>query len=152
MKEYFTNLFNFDCHSSLLLLPTIFEAGEPVRAVQIMDHLLAAQQIWLNQCKGFINANDAPFWPDREADTFEQAINRNHNDWLTFINDAQNADLNKLISYKNSKGIAYENTLTDILTHVIYHGTHHRGQIGQHLKLAGIKKLPLIDYIAFTRI
>ncbi|RYZ97668.1 MAG: hypothetical protein EOP47_21120 [Sphingobacteriaceae bacterium] len=149
MKEYFTNLFKYDRYSSLLLLPVITEAGNPAKAVQIMAHILAAQQVWIDRCKGLSNANNAELWPDWQADTFEQLMQDCHMQWLSIISDS---DLDQTISYKSLKGIAFESTLTDILTHVINHGTHHRGQIGQYLKFAGIEELPILDYIAFTRI
>ncbi len=60
-------------------------------------------------------------------------------------------EFDKIVPYQNSKGVNYTNNLSDIITHVINHGTHHRAQIGQLLKQAGIEKLPMTDYIAFVR-
>ncbi len=58
---------------------------------------------------------------------------------MKFLNRAEPGDFEKTISYKNSKGDDFKNRLTDILTNVINHGTHHRAQAGQHLKLAGFE-------------
>ncbi|MDB5154777.1 MAG: hypothetical protein JWR54_3528, partial [Mucilaginibacter sp.] len=55
-----------------------------------------------------------------------------------------------VISYKNLKGDDFENKLSDVLAHLINHGTHHRAQVGQHLKLAGVE-LPNTDYIFYIR-
>lgn len=149
MKAYFTRLFNYDQQTSLLIVKTIFEVSSPEKPVQLMAHLLAAQQIWLGRCKSEI-ANVA-LWPDWKADVFEAIIQQNHQQWRNFINDLEELEFNKIVPYQNLKGVNYTNNLSDIITHVINHGTHHRAQIGQHLKLAGIEKLPMTDYIAFVR-
>ncbi|MEO6500145.1 MAG: DinB family protein [Mucilaginibacter sp.] len=153
MKAYFINLFNYDRYCNLLLVPVIMEAGAPEKPVQLMAHLLAAQQIWLNRCKGFANIAGKPLWPaDGRADAFEQIINSNHAEWDTYLNSLDDAGLQDLLTYQSYQGLPFTNTLSDIFTHVINHGTHHRAQIGQHLKLAGVTELPILDYIAFTRL
>ena len=150
MKSYFLKLFEYDSFANHLILNAINKVNKPVKAVQLMAHLLAAQQIWLNRCKG-LPAPGGALWPDWKAGTFEQIINKNNTAWVSFLNNTETVDFDRIISYKNSKGDSYENKLSDILTHVINHGTHHRAQAGQYLKLAGLDNLPLSDYIFFIR-
>lgn len=115
-----------------------------------MAHLLAAQQIWLLRCKN-TPAPGAQLWPDWQAVQFKYIIEENHRAWVDFINSLTEDDLSRTSTYANSKGEHFENNLVDILTHLINHGTHHRAQIGQHLKLAGLERLPATDYIFFVR-
>jgi len=150
MNDYFLNLFNYDQFANGVILNCIFEAGEPEKPVQLMAHLLAAQQVWLNRCKGLPPASNV-LWPDWKADTFEKLINDNHKGWVEYVSNLQPQDFNKIIAYKNTKGEDFENELADILAHVINHGTHHRAQAGQQLKLAGLENLPLTDYILYVR-
>ncbi len=149
MKEYFIRLFNYDKHTNLLIAETIIRAGCPDKPVQLMAHLLAAQQVWHTRCNG------EPFtgvlWPDWKADTFEHTINDNHRGWVNFLEYLSPDDFYKIISYRNFKGDNWDNKLSDILTHVINHGTHHRAQAGQHLILAGVESLPVTDYIFYIR-
>jgi uncharacterized damage-inducible protein DinB len=70
---------------------------------------------------------------------------------FTYLDGLQPDDFEKIISYKNSRGDAFENRLSDILAHVINHGTHHRAQIGQQLKSGGLENLPITDYIFYIR-
>jgi len=148
MKEYFTRLFNYDTHTNLLMTEMIINAGNPEKPVQLMAHLLAAQQVWLTRCKG------EPFtgvlWPDWKADTFVSTIEENGKGWLDFLNSLSPADFDTSISYKNSKGESFENKLSDILAHAINHGTHHRAQAGQYLKSNSVD-LPFTDYIFYIR-
>jgi len=114
-----------------------------------MAHLLAAQQIWINRCKG-LPATVGELWPDLPADTLKGLITENSTAWLNYLDGLQPDDFEKLISYKSIRGDSFENKLADILGHVINHGTHHRAQAGQHLKEVGVD-LPITDYIFYLR-
>jgi uncharacterized damage-inducible protein DinB len=149
MKAYFIQLFNYDLYANLRILETILQAGEPEKPVQLMAHLLAAQQVWITRCKGEPLVARM-LWPDWKADTFEQKMNDSHRAWINFLDYLEPDDFDNMISYKDSKGNPFENKLSDILAHVINHGTHHRAQAGTYLKLAGID-LPILDLIFYIR-
>ena len=149
MKAYFIRLFNYDHYANLLIASAILQTKEHEKAEQLMAHMLAAQQIWLDRCKGALPIG-AALWPDWKADTFKEMINDNHQKWIAFLENSNDNDLERLICYKNLRGDAFENKLIDILGHVINHGSHHRAQAGQHLKVAGID-LPITDYIFYLR-
>jgi uncharacterized damage-inducible protein DinB len=150
MKNYFINLFNYDQFANQLILKAITDAGEPEKPVQLMGHLLAAQQVWYNRCNNLPPFSGA-LWPDSKADSFAQLINDNHNIWIDFLNKTNDAEFEKEINYNNLKGEPFCDTLANILAHVINHGTHHRAQIGQQLKFAGLENLPITDYIFYLR-
>ena len=149
MKEYFIRLLHYDRYANLRILATLLQTEDHAKAEQLMAHLLIAQQVWLGRC---INKpiTITTLWPDWEAGTFEKRINDNHRQWLTYLETLGDNDFEQSIHYKNLQGDNFETKLTDILTHLINHGTHHRAQIGQHLKIAGAD-LPNTDYILFAR-
>ena len=150
MKDYFIRLFNYDRYANLLMSETIIKAGNPEKPVQLMAHLLLAQQIWLNRCKNEPVIGGV-LWPEWKADTFGQMINDNHRRWIKLLDYSDPDDFDKIISYKSLKGDNFENKLVDVLGHVINHGTHHRARAGQQLKLAGVENLPITDYIFYIR-
>ena len=149
MKDYFIRLLHYDRYSNLRILTALLQTEDHVRAEQLMAHLLTAQQVWLGRCIDK-PANITTLWPDWKADTFEQMINNNHQQWLKYLESLNDSDFERRIRYKNLQGDNFETGLTDILTHLINHGTHHRAQVGQHLKLAGAA-FPSTDYILFAR-
>ncbi|MBV8388175.1 MAG: DinB family protein [Mucilaginibacter sp.] len=149
MKDYFVRLLNYDRYANLRILAVLLKTEEHAKAEQLIAHLLVAQQVWLGRCI-HKPANINTLWPDWKADTFEQIINNNHQQWLTYLESLNDTDFEQPLSYKNLQGRSFETKLADILTHLINHGTHHRAQAGQHLKLAGTD-LPGTDYILFTR-
>ncbi|WP_428331458.1 DinB family protein [Mucilaginibacter sp.] len=150
MKAHFTKLINFDHYANKRIIDTIIKAGEPIKALRLMGHLLAAQQIWLSRCKSQPPTGTV-LWPDLPVSVLTDLADQNHQNWSTYLDGLQPADFYKVISYKNMKGDNFENKLSDILTHVINHGTHHRAQAGQQLKLNGFEDLPNTDYIFYLR-
>jgi uncharacterized damage-inducible protein DinB len=142
-------MFNYDHYANKQMLHVILKANNPEKTVQLMAHLLAAQRVWLNRC-GVEPSVSVPLWPDWKADVFEQMIDDHHDKWVTLLESLQPEDFDKTISYTNFKGEDLENKLSDVLGHVINHGTHHRAQIGQHLLITGIE-LPITDYIFYLR-
>ena len=150
MKAYFTQLFDFDRYANHLILETMLAANTPQNSVDLMSHLLGAQKVWLSRCVGDPSIG-GEIWPHFPVEQLGQIIDGNYKAFTNYLNTLTANDFDKVIYYKNSQGIAFENKLVDILTHVINHGTHHRAQIGQQLKLAGVEKLPALDYIFYLR-
>jgi len=150
MKSYFLKLIGYDHHTNKTFAKLIIEAGKPEKAVKLMAHMLAAQQVWLDRCN-YQPPSISVLWPDSDADTFEQTIDDSHNAWVGFLSGLDDSAFENTIHYKNTRGDSYENKLKDIMAHLINHGTHHRAQIGQELKQAGVENLPITDYIFYIR-
>ena len=49
MKDYFTRLFNYDQFANHSILTLLKAANYPEKPVQLMTHLLSAQQIWITE-------------------------------------------------------------------------------------------------------
>ena len=93
-----------------------------------------------------------PIWPeaDIEVKTCAELVRQNKEDIARFLANLSTADLNKVTSYKNSKGQEFKNTAGDILTHFALHGQHHPGQINSRLRADGFEPVN-IDFITFVR-
>lgn len=140
-------LLNYDCHTNLQLTGLMQQYPQTDKPRELMAHLLAAQQIWLKRCQN-LPAPGGSLWPAWAADTFADIIGQNQRGWTSFLETLN--DFDNIISYKNLKGEPFERRLSDILAHLINHGTHHRAQIGQHLKAGGLD-LPITDYIYYVK-
>ncbi len=150
MKQHFLKLLGYDRYANLLMLESIFKADQPAKAVQLMAHLLSAQQVWYSRAV----EDGSPMqelWPDQQTVQFNYLIEGNFEKWSNFLNGSSGTDLSRKVSYNNSKGDHFSTSLEDILSHMLNHGTHHRAQIGQVLKQSGLTKLPVTDLIHFLR-
>jgi len=151
MKNFFISLFNYDRFANDAILDSLINSSRPAKAVQLMTHLLMAQQIWYNRCNGLPLPAGALWQDDGNIDEFAVTIKQNNENWISYLERLTDTDFEKIISYNNLKGEPFESKLSDIIMQVINHGTHHRAQIGQQLKFAGTETLPVTDYIAFSR-
>jgi uncharacterized damage-inducible protein DinB len=113
-------------------------------------HFFGAQALWLQRLQGHspVSFPDAGSFSKEELmkelmDTSKQLIE--------FINTSSDAFLQTGIQYKNLAGDSFQNTVADILQHVINHSTFHRGQVITLLRQLGHTKLFATDYIAFCR-
>jgi len=150
MKAYFTQLFNYDYHTNRLILESIIAVDSPPESVRLMAHILGAQQVWLSRCLVDPSIGNV-IWPEWQVDQLARIMDDNYRLWINYIDGLNAGDFDKRISFKNSQGLPFNDKLVDILAHVINHGTHHRAQIGQDLKFAGLAKLPITDYIFYVR-
>jgi uncharacterized damage-inducible protein DinB len=76
--------------------------------------------------------------------------------WLEVLSTFPNVvkslgDAEQIIAYKAYDGTAYSNKLSDIIRHVVNHGSYHRGQVTTMLRQLGEKGIST-DMIAYYRL
>jgi uncharacterized damage-inducible protein DinB/mannose-6-phosphate isomerase-like protein (cupin superfamily) len=120
----------------------------PERALRLLAHLLRAQDVWLGRIRG---ADDPPaIWGEDALAECRTRAEASHAAWLRFLQDSAPRDFEATIRYENSKGVAFENELREIVGHVINHATHHRAQIAALIREAG-REPPATGYIFYAR-
>ncbi|MGO9464625.1 MAG: DinB family protein [Isosphaeraceae bacterium] len=117
-------------------------------ALGLFAHMLGAEHIWLARLQG--SQASRPVWPTLSIPECEAVAAENAAGYRAYIEKLAESDLAKVVSYRNSKGEGYANTVLDILTHVVIHGAYHRGQIAKAIGRAGGKTADT-DYIIFVR-
>ena len=149
MQAHFKKLFEYDKWANNTLLEK-FEHQFPQNPhiYALMSHLLSAQRIWLDRCLDL--PQSAIIWGERLPDELREDTENYHLAWVDFINRLQADDFESSVTYTNFKGDTYTTKLSDIITQVLNHGAHHRGQIMTLMKEEGFV-LPNIDYITFVR-
>jgi uncharacterized damage-inducible protein DinB len=60
-------------------------------------------------------------------------------------------DVTREVSYKNTKGALFQQTIFEIIQHLVNHGTYHRGNIAAMIRQSGYHGTST-DYITFLRI
>ncbi|WP_224484042.1 DinB family protein [Robertkochia aurantiaca] len=111
---------------------------------QLFSHMLNAHQIWNARLSG-----EGPFGvfqlhrpEDRAAIDLE-----NYQKSLSILKERK---LEDWISYADSRGHKFRNTVEDILFHITNHHTYHRGQVMMSLREQGAEPL-ISDYIYYKR-
>ncbi len=117
--------------------------------LSIWSHLVVTKQMWLARVIGE-DYNRLALWsiyPIEEAGAMLVDVERR---WRTFLEDLVDGELERVVTFHNTKGQPQADALSDILRHVVLHGTYHRGQIATLAKAAGIE-VPVTDFIAYAR-
>lgn len=149
--ERLLRLFAYDNWANeqvLLTLQDNMNFDEAEKAAEYYAHIAGAQDLWFRRIKGQ-SLDDLKVWPDYDMAVALQKLKTLSERWQRLI-ESNRSDLDRTISYQNSKGTPYETVLSDILHHVIIHGQHHRAQIATLLRNANITP-PATDFIFFTR-
>ncbi|MBC7936748.1 MAG: damage-inducible protein DinB [Rhizobacter sp.] len=147
LKIFFTELFEYNLWCNQQLDTLFAKNGNVVteKSVSLYNHILNAHQIWNNRILPKLKT--ASVWDIHPAEECVHIDKFNYEHSLFIIN---NAGPGHVITYTNSRGQQFSNSVNDILYHVINHATYHRAQIATEFKQAGITPLST-DYIFFKR-
>jgi len=126
--------------------------GQSWRSVRgILTHIMAADHVWLTR---WLGESPVGLDHDEEATPTVAAL---RNAWQVvmqerraYLHTLQAADLIAPCQYRNTKDTPYSQPLWELLTHVVNHGTDHRGHVSTTLAELGSPTVPL-DLIAWVR-
>ena len=118
-------------------------------ANRLFSHILFAEKIWITRLQG-LDSTQLPLWSAVDIEVCTELVRENEELITTFLANTAKPDLDKLVSYKNSSGKEFNNSVRDILTHVALHGQYHRGQINARLRADGFEPVN-VDFITFVR-
>nr|WP_294895770.1 DinB family protein [uncultured Pedobacter sp.] len=147
MKDFFKELLAYSHKFNLEIAELLIDHSELVseKSTKLFGHLLSAHHIW--NCRILGEPTAFEVWQTHLAEDY---INLEQTNFETTTSILAKENLSKIILYKNSRGDAFENTVRDILFHIINHSTYHRAQIATELKNAGITP-PSSDWIMYKR-
>lgn len=147
--EHFHKLARYEHHCNTALIAAIRQHSiTDERVLLLMSHISAAQTLWIMRLLAEDTTKAPGIWEPVAVDTIEARLQTNHQRLATAIDMLAEPD-RQTISYTNLAGKAYSTGLTDILHHVLNHGTYHRAQIATRLKELGIKPVGT-DYILYV--
>jgi uncharacterized damage-inducible protein DinB len=103
---------------------------------RMFAHIYGADALWLTRWKGaspsVVPGGDIPSMTALRArwDTLEE-------EQRAFLDALTDADLGRVVQYKNTEGRPFHAPLAQLLQHVPNHATHHRSEICTMLTLSG---------------
>ena len=113
-----------------------------------MAHIVGAELLWLARLR-----KEPPVmavWPDLDLQGCADGLDDASRQWSAYPRNDRRVQLSDRVSYTNSKGEPWTNTVEDILLHVTIHSAYHRGQIASDLRGAGAEPA-YTDYIHAVR-
>lgn len=149
MKDFFQELLEYSHHFNLQLIEVFNEnsSAEKLseRSLSLMSHLLNAQHVWNSRIER--KEPQLEIWQIHKPEELLRLENQNYDRSLQLL---QNLDLEEMVTYQNSKGREFSNSVRDIFFHVINHSTYHRGQIASEFRESGVEPV-VSDYIFYKR-
>lgn len=115
----------------------------PDNVVKWMSHILNAHEMWNKRMLQMRSRYDV--WQVHKPKRWREINKDVHNDTISIL---RNADLSRVISYETSEGQPKQNTVADIIYHMINHSTYHGGQIAYELRREGFTAIPS-DFIIY---
>ena len=147
MFSYLLNQYKHLHWANRKLLSVLSQDGDVLsEAVGLMSHIVSAEHIWLARIGGQEEAL-AP-WSRLSVPDCEAYAAANSAGYLNIIAQLDEGRLEESISFKLTNGTPMTSTLGDILSHVVVHGAHHRGQVARIIAQNGME-VPAIDYIVY---
>ena len=115
-------------------------------------HIWDAEVIWLHRLTGGTQTALPIQHEPMTFLVFKERFLKNSKTLADFVSSKEEHYFSQTLSYKNSQGKEFTNTISDIIHHVMNHGTFHRGQIITMLRSIGVTELSSTDFITFCRL
>lgn len=150
MKNHYLNMLAYNhwangCFLGCLSNNTVANA----KVYLLMSHILTAEEIWLCRLQEQAAPNER-LWQEYPLPILKEKSRENKTGWEAWLRRLQEDDLSAMVSYHNTKGEAFSTAISDVLNHIVNHGTYHRGQIAGLLRLESVDP-PASDYIVYAR-
>ena len=115
-----------------------------------LAHMVGAELVWLRRWLGE-SPSGFPDWVAKPvlAD-LRGRLSAVEQERDTLVAGLSDADLGRVVSYRNLAGQAFSHPLGGLMRHVVNHSTYHRGQVATQLRQLGFKP-PGTDLIVFLR-
>jgi uncharacterized damage-inducible protein DinB len=141
MTEQLERMLRYDAWANRETVRSLERADPPLRSLRWMGHIIGAELLWLARMEG--KPAPLPVWPELSTEECAARLPQN-------LVDRWDGPLSRPVSYTNTKGEAWTNTVEEILTHLVIHSAYHRGQIASDLRAAGLEPA-YTDYIHAVR-
>ena len=146
MSRHLWRLLEYDAWANRETVESL-RPSAPERSLRWMAHIVGAEYLWLARLNR--ETSSLAVWPELGIDACREKVSALARLWPEFLESHGNS-LDDTVSYTNSLGEAWTNTVEDILTHVTVHSAYHRGQIASDVRGAGMTPA-YTDYIHAAR-
>lgn len=138
MLEHLKKIHEYNFWANGRVFKALSEMNPPdPKGLKLLGHIIFAMDVWLARAREEDLSRFKDGWPPYSLKECGELIEKFHEGWKKLLEEMQPADLVRKISYRNTKGQRYECALGDVLTHVVDHGTYHRGQMATAIHQGG---------------
>jgi uncharacterized damage-inducible protein DinB len=137
MLAHIQRLFHYDDWANREVVNALQGSSTPPpRSLKILAHIVSAERLWLERLRS--EQQTYPVWPDFTIQQCQQEMEQLHDRWTALLASFAETDLERAVSYQNTKGETWRSQTLDVLMHVVLHSAYHRGQIATDMRAAGV--------------
>lgn len=113
------------------------------------EHIAWAEWLWLRRVK--YGESPRQRWNElNDVAAVREAWRPVQEEWRDYVASLTEEELDREVSYVNSKDETWTYSVRRILTHLTHHSAYHRGQIVTMLRLLGAKVPPSTDFLVWV--
>lgn len=146
--EYLRGLFAYNDWANRRLVAAL-KISRSEKSLKILAHLLVNEAAYYERLHGKDLFGFDP-WKDLSAEECGDLARETAANYEKLLRNFDDEGLDLKIRYRTSEGVWYENSFRELLTHVFFHSSIHRGNIVLKMREDGFLP-PSIDYIIFLR-
>ena len=148
MIDHLIHLFEYDNWANVQIINALSDKDSN-RSRQILAHILITKREYFERLYGK-DSSGFDFWPDLSIEECRQLAGSTYDRYRRLLRSADERTLRAAASYRTSEGVPHTNTYLDMLTHILFHSSIHRGNIILKMREEGLEP-PKIDYILYLR-
>ncbi len=146
--EYLRELFIYNDWANRRIVAAL-KSSPSEKARKIFAHLLITEKEYFERLYDK-DSTGFDFWQDLSLEDCANLTKENAENYERILERFDDEGLGQVAKYKTSEGVAYQNTFRELLTHVLFHSSIHRGNIILKIREENYAP-PKIDYIIYLR-
>lgn len=128
---------------------TALKSVDSGKSRRILAHLLITEQEYFERLYGK-DSFGFDFWQDLSLEQCGDLARETAERYEKLLRKFDDEGLDLKTNYRTSEGVWFENTFRELLTHVLFHSSIHRGNIIVQMREENFAP-PKIDYIIYLR-
>lgn len=129
MKRYFEEMVTFDRWANEQLLSWMERHPENPELTRIFAHVVAENQPWLHVLRGEVVPEDVHPEPDWTLAQCRANFAPTMDALAAYVASLDDASFSNIVRSSSPAGMTFENTVLQVLTNLLGHAEHHRGQM-----------------------
>jgi uncharacterized damage-inducible protein DinB len=146
--EHLRQLFAYNDWANRRVVAAL-KSNRSEKARKILAHVLITEKEYFERLYGK-DSTGFDFWQDLTLEDCGNLAQESAQSYERLLKRFDEEGLGQIARYKTSEGVAYQNTYRDLLAHVLFHSSIHRGNIILKMREEGFAP-PVIDYIIYLR-
>src|SRR3569833_927695 len=129
LSDYFVHMVEYEAWANEKMFAYVTSGRAPDSVAGIFNHLIADMTPWihlLTERPVPVVFDVSPSWSLEECHRF---LTLTMEELKVFVDGLIDVDCERVIVSQGPNARRYENTVSEILTQILSHGQHHRGQI-----------------------